>query len=175
MYIATPTGRHLPLAEAAAAQGKHVITEKSLERSVERAEDLRRVCAEADVTLMVAYRPRTELAFLRAREMVRDSVIGDPTHVERTFSFQVLDIGGSNQWRIDPKLAGGGALMDAGVYLASLSRFFLDAEPISVTGTTVSKDDAFDTHSYARVLVQRGARHYSDSRHRTPQRHLRVS
>jgi xylose dehydrogenase (NAD/NADP) len=144
VYVATPTGRHLESVEAAAEQGKHVITEKPMEKSLDRAERLRDACDVAEVTLMVAYRPRTEPAFLRAREAVRAGVIGEPTHFDGSFSFRVLELGGPDQWRIDPGLAGGGALMDAGVYLANLSQFFLDAEPASVRGTTVSEGDAFE-------------------------------
>ncbi len=144
VYVATPTGRHLGHVETAAELEKAVITEKPMEKSVERAERLREVCEEAGVTLMVAYRPRTEPAFLRARELVREGAIGEVTHVEATFAFRVLGIGGPDQWRIDPDLAGGGALMDAGVYPTTASRFFVDADPESVTATTVSEGDAFE-------------------------------
>jgi predicted dehydrogenase len=144
VYIATPTGRHLEYIEAAAEQNKAVITEKPIEKSLDRAQRVREVCENAGVTLMVAYRPRTEPTFLRARELVQNGAVGTPTHFEGSFSFRVLEMGESDQWRIDPDLAGGGALMDAGVYLATLCRFFFDSEVTSVTGTTVSNDDAFE-------------------------------
>jgi predicted dehydrogenase len=144
VYIATPTGRHLEYIEAAAEQNKDVITEKPIEKSLDRAQRAREVCEDAGVTLMVAYRPRTEPTFLRARELVRSGAVGTPTHFEGSFSFRVLNLGGPDQWRIDPDLAGGGALMDGGVYLATLCRFFFDSEVTSVTGTTVSNDRAFE-------------------------------
>ena len=144
VHVATPTGRHLGHVETAAELGKDVVTEKPMAKSVERAERLREVCEEAGVTLMVAYRPRAEPAFLRARELVREGAVGDVTHVEATFAFRVLDLGGPDQWRIDPELAGGGALMDAGVYTITASRFFVDSEPESVTATAVSEGDAFE-------------------------------
>lgn len=144
VYIATPTGRHLEYAETAAELEKDVITEKPMEKSVERAERLQAVCEEAGVTLMVAYRPRMEPEFRRARELLRDGVIGDVTEVHAQFSFPVLDMGGPDQWRIDRELAGGGALMDAGVYTATAARFFADSEAVSVQGETVSDHEAFD-------------------------------
>ena len=66
------------------------------------------------------------------------------THVDATVSFDVLALGGPDQWRIDPELASGGALMDAGVYTATAARFVADGDPVTVTGTTVSKGDAFE-------------------------------
>jgi xylose dehydrogenase (NAD/NADP) len=151
VYVATPTGTHLDYVETAAELGKSVIVEKPIEKSVERAERVRELCEEAGVTLQVAYRPRTEPAFLRARELVDDGAIGEVTHVDATFSFRVLDLGGPDQWRIDRELAGGGALMDAGVYTASMGRFFVDAAVESVIGTTVDGGSAFDEGIDART------------------------
>lgn len=143
VYIATPTGRHLQYVKTATELGKDVIVEKPIEKSVERAEQLREACEAAGVTLMVAYRPRMEPDFQRARELVRDGVVGDVTEVHTQFSFPVLDMGGSDQWRIDRDLAGGGALMDAGVYTATTARFFAGADAVSVQGETVSQHEAF--------------------------------
>lgn len=144
VYIATPTGRHLDYVETAAELEKDVVTEKPIEKSVERAQRLREVCEAAGVALMVAYRPRLEPDFRRARELVRDGVVGDVTEVHVQFSFPVLEMGGPDQWRIDRELAGGGALMDAGVYTATAARFFADGEVVSVQGETVSEHEAFD-------------------------------
>jgi predicted dehydrogenase len=144
VYIATPTGRHLQYVETAAELGKNVIVEKPIEKSVERAEQLREACEAAGVTLMVAYRPRMEPDFRRARELVRDGVVGDVTEVHTQFSFPVLDMGGPDQWRIDRDLAGGGALMDAGVYTATAARFFADADAVSIQSETVSEHEAFE-------------------------------
>lgn len=144
VYVATPTGRHLDVVESAAELEKDVITEKPIEKDVERARRLRDVCEAAGVTLMVAYRPRMEPDFRRARELVRDGVIGDVTEVHAQFSFPVLEMGGLDQWRIDRELAGGGALMDAGVYTATAARFFADSEAVAVQGETVSEHEAFE-------------------------------
>ncbi|RBI60040.1 gfo/Idh/MocA family oxidoreductase [halophilic archaeon] len=145
VYVATPTGQHLQYVETAAELGKDVITEKPMEKSVERAERLREVCEAAEITLMVAYRPRMEPVFQRARELVHDDgVVGEVTEIHAQFAFDVLDIGGPDQWRIDRDLAGGGALMDAGVYTATIARFFADSNPASVQGETVAEHEAFD-------------------------------
>lgn len=144
VYVATPTGQHLQYVESAAEHGKDVLTEKPIEKSVERATALQNACVEAGVTLMVAYRPRLEPVFRRASELIETGAIGEVTEVHTQFSFDVLDMGGSDQWRIDRELAGGGALMDAGVYTATIARFFVDSDPIAVQGETVSKHETFD-------------------------------
>lgn len=144
VYVATPTGRHLEYVETAADLGKAVLCEKPMEKTVERAERLQEVCEEAGVPLMVGYRPRLEPDFRRARELIREGVIGEVTEVHTQFSFEVLEMGGPDQWRIDRELAGGGSLMDAGVYTATAAHFFADSEAVSVQGETVSEHEAFD-------------------------------
>jgi xylose dehydrogenase (NAD/NADP) len=144
VYVATPTGRHLPHVETAAELGKDVLVEKPIEKSLDRARGVREACEAAGVALMVAYRPRMEPTFRRARELLAEGAIGDVTEVHTQFSFDVLAMGGPDQWRIDRDLAGGGALMDAGVYTATIARFFVDSEPVSVQGETVSEHEAFE-------------------------------
>ena len=60
VYVATPNALHLEYAETAASLGKHVLVEKPLETTVERAERLVDACDRAGVTLMTAYRLQLE-------------------------------------------------------------------------------------------------------------------
>jgi predicted dehydrogenase len=53
VYIATPPAFHLEYAATAAEHGKHVLCEKPMEATVERAEQMIRVCEDAGVTLMI--------------------------------------------------------------------------------------------------------------------------
>jgi xylose dehydrogenase (NAD/NADP) len=143
VYVAGPNMFHLDHAKTAADHGKHVLCEKPIETSAERARELVRACDEADVTLMIGYRPQTEPATRRLREMVRDGVLGDPVAFHGWFTGHILDAGGPDQWRLDADLAGGGALMDVGVYPLNAARFLLDADPIGAYATTHSPDEEF--------------------------------
>ncbi|MDR5672113.1 D-xylose 1-dehydrogenase Gfo6 [Halalkaliarchaeum sp. AArc-GB] len=137
VYVATPNRLHLPHVETAAEHGKSVICEKPLEATANRARKAVAVCEEAEVTLMTAYRMQADPVVRRLREFVRQGGLGDPVRLFGNFSFDVL--GGSNgpdQWRLDDHLAGGGALMDVGVYPLNTSRFLLEADPVAVWGTT---------------------------------------
>jgi Predicted dehydrogenases and related proteins len=132
-----PNRLHLPHVEAAAGHGKAVICEKPLEVSVDRARRLVEACEEAGVTLMTAYRMQTDPVVRRLRETVVAGELGTVTRAFGNFSYDVL--GGSrgpDQWRLDSHLAGGGALMDVGVYPLNTTRYLLDAEPVAVRGET---------------------------------------
>ena len=62
VYIATPPAFHLEYAETADEHGKRVLCEKPMEVTVERAERMVRVCEDAGVRLMIAYRIQAEPA-----------------------------------------------------------------------------------------------------------------
>jgi len=135
VYVATPNATHLEYVEAAAAQGKAVLCEKPLEATLDRARRLVAACREADAPLMVGYRMQTDPAVRRLRELIEAGVAGDVIHVHATMSQTMLGEldGEEDQWRLDPELSGGGALMDLGVYPLNTTRFALGADPVRVS------------------------------------------
>ena len=134
-YVATPNRLHLPHVESAAESGAHVICEKPLEATSERAERAVEACEEAGVRLMTAYRMQCDPVVRRLRTFLADGGIGEPVKLFGDFTFPVLGSRGPDQWRLDPELAGGGALFDVGVYPLNTARFLLDADPVAVTAT----------------------------------------
>ncbi|UTF52655.1 D-xylose 1-dehydrogenase Gfo6 [Natronosalvus rutilus] len=145
IYVVTPNALHLEYVETAAEYGKHVLCEKPMERSSDRARELEAVAADAGIELMIAYRMHTEPAVRRARELIEEGYVGTPMAVDGQMSQRLLDRINPDpeQWRLDENLAGGGALFDIGIYPLNTARFLLDSDPITVTGTTSSTHDAF--------------------------------
>ncbi len=145
VYVVTPNALHLPHVETAAELGKDVLCEKPLEGNAERAERAVAACDEAGVELMTAYRMQTTRSVRYVRELVQDGVVGDPVHARGAFSYNLIAAGEDmDQWRLNPDLAGGGPLMDLGVYPLNTSRFVLDADPVAVHASTVEGPAEFD-------------------------------
>ena len=146
VYICTPNALHLPYAETASDLGKAVLCEKPLEASSERAERLVETCESSGVTLMIGYRMHTEPAVRRARELIEAGFVGEPVGVRGHMSQVMLNHVNpdTNQWRLDPELAGGGALFDIGIYPLNTARFLLNSDPVAVAGRTTSTHEAFD-------------------------------
>ncbi|GAB6878175.1 Gfo/Idh/MocA family oxidoreductase [Halorubrum gandharaense] len=143
VYVCTPNARHLSFVDSAAAHGKAVLCEKPMEASVERSEAIVDACADADVTAMIAYRMHTEPVVRRARELVDAGAIGDPVHVHGNMSQGIIDWG-SDQWRLDPEMAGYGAsVTDLGIYPMNTTRFILDRDPIAVQSMMHSDHEYF--------------------------------
>jgi xylose dehydrogenase (NAD/NADP) len=146
VYIGTPHGRHLELAESAAGFGKHVLCEKPLEMNSERAKALVRVCNNEGVTLMTAYRLQTDPVLRFARGAVREGRLGEPIQFHAHFSVDTLKQNrNSDHWALtQPEISGGGALMDIGVYPVNTSRFLFEKDPVGVQASTVSRHEAFE-------------------------------
>ena len=64
VLVLTPPNAHLSIVRELAAAGKHVLLEKPLEASLERAEEVVSVCAQAGVTLAVVFQHRFRPASL---------------------------------------------------------------------------------------------------------------
>lgn len=154
VYIATPNAVHLPHAETAAAHGKHVICEKPLEATTERGERLVDACADAGVILMTAYRMQADPVVRRLRAFLADGGVGRVTTLHGDFTFPVLAGGGGpDQWRLDPDLAGGGALVDIGIYPLNTARFLLGADPATASGVTAGEGAFADVDETVAFIV----------------------
>lgn len=137
VYIVLPNSMHEEFTLRSAKAGKHVLTEKPMATSVASAKRMVDACKKAKVKLMVAYRMQYEPAAISIREMIDKKKYGDIRLVE---SVNVQNTGPSH-WRLDKVLAGGGALMDIGIYNLNTTRFLLGEEPESVYASTYSTPD----------------------------------
>ncbi len=108
VVIATPPHVHCAQAVAAAEAGKHVLVEKPMALTPDECRRMMAACSAAGVRLAVAYRRRLFPQVVRAAELIRAGAIGGVTLV-RTHYSGWMDPG---DWRLDPSVAGGGAMMD---------------------------------------------------------------
>lgn len=77
VLVLTPPGAHLPVVEAAARAGRHVIVEKPLELDLARAEALVAAASRAGVRLGVVFQHRFRPASLRLKQAVDAGELGD--------------------------------------------------------------------------------------------------
>ena len=135
VYIVLPNSLHREYTERAAKIGKHVLCEKPLATTPEDAEAMVQVCAEHGVKLMTAYRCQYTPHHWRARDLMQN---GDLGQVKLIHSVNVQVEPNDGQWRLKDKLAGGGSLLDVGLYCLNTIRFLLAEEPSSVYAQTFS-------------------------------------
>jgi predicted dehydrogenase len=136
VYIVTPNALHLDNALAAAKAGKHVFCEKPLEISVERCQKMIDALKAANRRLGVAYRCQFEPHHLECMRIARTREFGALKLIDAYFGYNTP----SNVWRLKRELAGGGPLMDVGVYALQATRYLTGEEPVSVSATTTQGD-----------------------------------
>jgi predicted dehydrogenase len=142
VYIGLPNSMHAEYTIRAAQAGKHVLCEKPMATSVADAEAMIAACKKANRKLMIAYRCQLQPSHLQAREMVRSGVLGKIQAIESSNGFNIAP----GEWRLNGKLAGGGPLMDVGVYSLNACRFILGEEPahLQAFSSVIDKDGRFN-------------------------------
>lgn len=132
IYIATPHAQHHMIATRAIAAGKPLLIEKAFTCTYAAAADLVRQATEAQVFVMEAMWVRFQPGIARLRQMITDGVIGDVRSVQGDLGFvNDLDL----PRLIDPA-AGGGVLLDCGVYPIAFAQWLLGpATSVAATGT----------------------------------------
>jgi predicted dehydrogenase len=115
------------LAEVSAAAiraGKHVIVEKPAGISVKQIDELIALVKKHGVTVRVGFNHRFHPSFIKAREIFESGVMGELMFVRARYGHGGR-IGYDKEWRANPKLSGGGELIDQGIHLIDLAGWFL--------------------------------------------------
>jgi predicted dehydrogenase len=141
VYIALPNGMHPEYTIRAAKAGKHVLCEKPMANTARDCEQMIAACRTAQRRLMVAYRCRYQGTHLRAVQIAHDGSIGELKFIEATFGFSIA----KGEWRLTKKLAGGGPLMDVGIYCLNACRYLTGEEPrsLSASSSVITQDGRF--------------------------------
>jgi predicted dehydrogenase len=124
VVVSTTNDGLAPVTRAAIEAGKHVLVEKPAARSAAELRPLVPLAHERGVTVKVGFNHRFHPAFLQARALVDDGAIGPLLYVRARYGHGGRP-GYDREWRANPAIAGGGELLDQGVHLIDLSRWFL--------------------------------------------------
>jgi predicted dehydrogenase len=124
VMIATLNAALAPIAKQALAAGKHVLAEKPGAISVAEVEELESLSKRTGALYRIGYNHRYHPAALKAREIFDSGVLGPIMFLRGRYG-QGGRIGYDKEWRADPKLSGGGELIDQGVHLIDLAGVFL--------------------------------------------------
>ncbi|MGH9431831.1 MAG: Gfo/Idh/MocA family protein [Terriglobia bacterium] len=136
--IVTPGNLHRPIAVAAAAAGKHVISEKPLANTLRDAKDMLRAVEKAGVKHMVMHNYRKIPAIAFAKQMIKEGRLGRIYHYRGAYLQDwILDPNFPLVWRLTKKVAGSGALGDIGSHAVDLAHY-LNGGITAVTAQTTT-------------------------------------
>ncbi len=128
VYVVLPNSMHAEYSIRAAKAGKHVICEKPMAVTVEECENMIAASREAGKMLSIGYRLHFDPFHLEMMRLGQKKVYGPINKIKADNGMD-----GTSGWRLDKKLAGGGPLMDLGVYCIQGARYTTGLEPIAVT------------------------------------------
>lgn len=145
VYVVVPNTMHEEYVIRAAKAGKHVICEKPLATTVESCHRMIDACREAGVKLSMGYRLHFDPY---NQEMMRLGQNGEYGAVKKIIARNSMEIGEESQWRLDYERAGGGPLMNNGVYCVQAAQYITGELPVAVTAAFLPKTD---TKKFAEV------------------------
>jgi predicted dehydrogenase len=130
IYIVLPNSMHAEYTIRGFQAGKNVLTEKPMANTPAECQQMIDAGRTAGKKLMVAYRCRYEPYNQEAIRIARSGELG-PTQV--ILADAGFTSGDPNQWRLKKAMAGGGSMMDIGIYALNASRYLSGEEPTEVS------------------------------------------
>ncbi|QNF34681.1 Gfo/Idh/MocA family oxidoreductase [Adhaeribacter swui] len=131
VYVVTPNALHREFVVRAAQAKKHVICEKPMATTVEDCQAMIDACKQNNVQLSVGYRLHFEPHNQRVMELGQKEVFGPVKSIKAADSFKISVK--PDDWRLSKELAGGGPLMDVGIYCVQGVIYTMGKEPIAIT------------------------------------------
>src|SRR4051794_20457836 len=137
VYVITPNALHKDQVIRVAKAGKHVICEKPMSINAKEGQEMVDACKKANVKLLVGYRMHFEPKTLEVIRMRNNGEFGKILFFQGQCGFK---IGDPTQWRLNKQLAGGGSMMDIGIYAINGARYMTGEEPVWVTAQETKTD-----------------------------------
>jgi predicted dehydrogenase len=130
VYIVLPNSMHEEYTVRSLSAGKHVLCEKPMANTPAECERMIAAAKAANRKLMIGYRLHYEPYNQALLKLARETPELGPTQV--ILADAGFSIGDPGQWRLRKAMAGGGSLMDIGIYALQAARYCSGEEPTEV-------------------------------------------
>jgi predicted dehydrogenase len=138
VYVVTPNALHAEFAVRAAQAGKHVMCEKPMATSVADCQRMLAASKKAGKKLSIGYRLHFEPHHQEMMRLGQKQAYGK---INKLLSDNGFRFNNDTPWRVSKSLAGGGPLMDMGIYCLQGCLYTKGQVPISVTAKFDPKGD----------------------------------
>jgi predicted dehydrogenase len=159
VMIGSPSGLHAEQGIAAAQHGLHVLVEKPIDITTERADALINECERAGVKLGVMFQDRVAPDICRLKKLVDAGDLGKLILVSGHVKwYRPPEYYRDSRWRGTWALDGGGALMNQGVHTVDLLLYLMgDVERVSARAVTALHDIEVEDTVVATLEFRNGA------------------
>jgi UDP-N-acetyl-2-amino-2-deoxyglucuronate dehydrogenase len=154
VIIGSPSGLHAAQGIAAAKQGLHVLTEKPIDISTRRADELIEAAGRARVKLGVIFQDRMKPHIRQLKDWIDHGVLGKPLLADaRVKWYRPPEYYANSRWRGTLELDGGGALINQGIHTIDLLRWLL-GEVSRVQAQTATELHAIEAEDTATAILE---------------------
>jgi predicted dehydrogenase len=156
VIVSTVNSSLAPVALAAAEAGKHVLVEKPGALSSRQLKDVQAAAERSGARVRIGYNHRFHPALLKSREIVDSGVLGPLMFMRGRYGHGGRK-GYEREWRADPKLSGGGELIDQGVHLIDLALSYMgDFKTVEGHASTLFWDMKVDDNAFLSLRTAAG-------------------
>lgn len=158
--VTTPSGLHAEVGIAAARAGKHVIVEKPMDVTLEKADALIRACREAGVKLSVISQHRFDPAVVALKQAIDEGRLGRLNFGgSHTKWYRAQDYYDGSDWHGTWAMDGGGALINQSIHYVDLLQYALGpvAEIHAYTATCAHPHIEVEDLAVAAIKFKSGA------------------
>lgn len=134
VVVATTHQSLVEITRAAISAGKHVLVEKPAARSARELRPILAAAGQSKTLVRVGFNHRYHLSLRKAHDIFKSGELGELMFLRARYGHGGR-IGYDKEWRANPSLSGGGELIDQGVHLIDLARWFL-GDFVEVQGFT---------------------------------------
>jgi UDP-N-acetyl-2-amino-2-deoxyglucuronate dehydrogenase len=152
--IGSPSGRHAEQGIAAAHRGVHVLVEKPIDVTTEKADALIAAADEAGVKLGVFFQDRLHPAVVEIKSLIENGSLGSPVIISgRVKWYRPPEYYASSRWRGTWALDGGGALINQAIHTVDLVQWMFG--PVArVFGTTATRVHRIEVEDTAAAVLE---------------------
>jgi len=156
VIVSTLNASLAPIALAAVLAGKHALIEKPGALGATGLRGLEDEATRRHALVRIGYNHRFHPGLLKAREIVDSGALGPLMFIRGRYGHGGRK-GYDREWRADPKLSGGGELIDQGVHLIDLAAWFLgDFATVDGHAATYFWDMKVDDNAFLSLRTKAG-------------------
>lgn len=161
IFVNTPNYLHEEMAVGAAENKKHVLVEKPITISVKAAENMIKAAKKNGAYLMVEQTQRFDPIHQAAKKFIDSGKLGKINMIRGRIGHAGPEYWseGKAHWFYDRKKSGGGAMIDVGVHILDLVRWFAGKKIIEVCAniTTIEKKVPVDDNGSVLMRFEDGS------------------
>lgn len=153
--LCVPSGLRVDIAEAVAAAGKHLLSEKPLEISTQRIDRIIRATEKAGVLLGCVFQSRFAEGTQQILKAIQQGrfgrlVLGD-AYIKW---YRSPEYYASGKWRGTKKFDGGGALMNQGIHYIDLLLYFMGPAKRVIAQTACVAHEGLEVEDIATAMIE---------------------